>query len=166
MRIVRKKVNVQGIVQGVGFRPFIYNLANSNKLTGFVSNTSKGVTIEVEGSINQIDNFLDNIKQKAPPLSLITDISSKEIKPIKSENFIIKDSSGDESVATLISPDIAVCQDCLNELYNSDDRRYHYPFINCTNCGPRYTIINNIPYDRPYTSMKNFKMWLRHQDHG
>ena len=158
MRIVRKKIIVQGIVQGVGFRPFIYNLADSNKLTGFVSNTSKGVTIEVEGPITQIDNFLDNITLKSPPLSLITDISFKEIKPIKSEIFIIKDSSGDESVSTLISPDIAVCQDCLKELFDPNDRHYHYPFINCTNCGPRYTIIDNIPYDRPCTSMKNFKM--------
>ena len=149
---------MQGIVQGVGFRPFIYNLANSNKLTGFVANTLQGVIIEVEGTINQIANFIDNIKQKAPPPSLIIDISSKEIKPIKSKNFIIKDSTGDESVATLISPDIAVCQDCLKELFDSNDRRFHYPFINCTNCGPRYTIIDNIPYDRPYTSMKHFKM--------
>ncbi len=156
--MVRKKITVQGIVQGVGFRPFIYNLAVSNKLNGFVSNTSQGVVIEVEGANNKIDNFIDNIKLQAPPLSLITDISSKEIKTLKSENFIIKDSSDDKSVATLISPDIAVCQDCLKELFDRNDRRYHYPFINCTNCGPRYTIIDNIPYDRQYTSMKNFKM--------
>ena len=156
--MVRKKITVQGIVQGVGFRPFIYNLAVSNKLNGFVSNTSQGVVIEVEGANNKIDNFIDNIKLQAPPLSLITDISSKEIKTLKSENFIIKDSSDDKSVATLISPDIAVCQDCHKELFDRNDRRYHYPFINCTNCGPRYTIIDNIPYDRQYTSMKNFKM--------
>lgn len=158
MKIVRKKINVQGIVQGVGFRPFIYNLALSNKLTGFVANTPQGVIVEVEGVINQIDNFIDNIKLKAPTLSLITDVSFKEITPIKSVNFIIKDSSGCEFAATLISPDIAMCQDCLNELFDPDDRRFHYPFINCTNCGPRYTIIDNIPYDRHYTSMKNFKM--------
>ncbi len=145
-------------MQGVGFRPFIYNLAVSNKLTGFVSNTSQGVIIEVEGAINQVDDFINNIKQKAPPISLITNISSKEIKPIKSEKFIIKDSSADTSITTLISPDIAVCKDCLQELFDFNDRRYHYPFINCTNCGPRYTIIDNIPYDRPYTSMKNFTM--------
>ena len=145
-------------MQGVGFRPFIYNLAKSNNLTGFVSNTSQGVIIEVEGTINQVDNFINTIKQEAPPLSLITDISSKEIKPLKSEIFIIKDSSSDTSVTTLISPDVAICQDCLKELFDPNDRRYHYPFINCTNCGPRYTIIDNIPYDRPYTSMKNFDM--------
>lgn len=158
MILIRKKINVQGIVQGVGFRPFIFNLAVSHKLTGFVSNTPQGVIIEVEGTIKQIDNFIDNIKLKAPPLSLITDISSKEIKLIKSKKFITKISSSNESIATLISPDVAVCQDCLKELLDPNDRRFHYPFINCTNCGPRYTIIDNIPYDRPYTSMKHFKM--------
>ena len=145
-------------MQGVGFRPFIYNLAVSCELTGFVSNTAQGVTIEVEGTTNLIDIFIKDIKLKSPPLSLITDLSFKEIKPINSENFIIKDSMGDKSIATLISPDIAVCSDCLKELFDLNDRRFHYPFINCTNCGPRYTIIDNIPYDRPYTSMKDFKM--------
>ena len=158
LKIVRKKINVQGIVQGVGFRPFIFNLAESYKLTGFVSNTSLGVIIEVEGTIKQVDNFIADIKLKAPPLSLITDVSSKDIRPIKSKKIIIKISSSNESVATLISPDIAICKDCLNELLDPHDRRFHYPFINCTNCGPRYTIIDNIPYDRPYTSMKHFKM--------
>ena len=151
MSIVRKNIIVQGIVQGVGFRPFIYNLARSNKLTGYVSNTSQGVIIEVEGLINQVDNFIKNIKLKAPALSLITDILSKETKLLQSEKFLIRDSMGDESVTTLISPDVAVCQDCLKELFDPNDRRYHYPFINCTNCGPRYTIIDNIPYDRQYT---------------
>ncbi len=158
MKIIRKKINVQGIVQGVGFRPFIFNLAVSVKLTGFVSNTPQGVIIEIEGTIKEIDNFIDNIKLKAPPLSLITDISSRDTKVKKSKKFIIKKSSSNKSVATLISPDVAVCQDCLKELLDPTDRRFHYPFINCTNCGPRYTIINNIPYDRPYTSMKHFKM--------
>ena len=158
MKIVRKKINVQGIVQGVGFRPFIYNLALSIKITGFVANTPEGVIIEAEGAIKQIDNFIKNIKFNAPPLSLITDISSSEINTKHSREFIIKKSQSNKSVATLISPDIAVCQDCLNELFNQSDRRYRYPFINCTNCGPRYTIVDNIPYDRPCTSMKIFKM--------
>ena len=145
-------------MQGVGFRPFIYKLANSINLTGYVSNTSQGVIIEVEGTKIKIDIFINNIELKAPAISLITNISSKETKPLQSENFIIRDSSGHESVTTLISPDVAVCHDCLNELFDPNDRRYRYPFINCTNCGPRYTIIANIPYDRPYTSMKNFEM--------
>ncbi|NHZ84610.1 MAG: carbamoyltransferase HypF [Planctomycetia bacterium] len=156
--MARKKITVQGIVQGVGFRPFIYNLAVADHLTGFVANTPQGVIIEVEGTIKRIDIFIDNIKLKAPPLSLITDISFKTIKPINSDSFIIKDSTGNKSITTLISPDIAVCQDCLKELFDPNDRRFHYPFINCTNCGPRYTIIDNIPYDRPYTSMKHFNM--------
>lgn len=158
MKIVRKKINVQGIVQGVGFRPFIYNLADSNKLTGFVSNTSRGVIIEVEGKIKEINNFIDNIKLKAPPLAVITDIQSSEIVVTRIAGFNIIKSNNNENISTLISPDVAVCNDCLSELFDPNDRRYQYPFINCTNCGPRYTIIDNIPYDRPYTSMKHFKM--------
>lgn len=158
MKIIRKKINVQGIVQGVGFRPFIYNLADSNKLTGFVSNTSQGVIIEVEGKIKGINNFIDNIKLKAPPLAVITDIQSSEIAVTRIAGFNIIKSNNNENISTLISPDVAVCNDCLSELFDPNDRRFHYPFINCTNCGPRYTIIDNIPYDRPYTSMKHFKM--------
>ncbi len=158
MSIVRKKIIVQGIVQGVGFRPFIYNLAKSYDLTGFVSNTSKGVIIEVEGEQIKLDKFLNDINSKSPPLSIITDIKFEAIEHQDSSDFIIKKSDSSNSISTLISPDIAVCDDCLEELFNPNDRRYLYPFINCTNCGPRYTIIDNIPYDRPFTSMKNFKM--------
>lgn len=158
MKLVRKKINVQGIVQGVGFRPFIFNLAESYKLTGFVSNTSQGVIIEVEGGINQIDQFIADIKLKAPPLAVITAINSQRIIPTGVTGFNIVKSDSNENISTLISPDVAVCDDCLSELFDLNDRRYHYPFINCTNCGPRYTIIDNIPYDRPFTSMKHFKM--------
>jgi hydrogenase maturation protein HypF len=158
LKIVRKKINVQGIVQGVGFRPFIYNLAVSNKLTGFVSNTSQGVIIEVEGTSNKINQFVDDIKLKAPPIAVITDIQSSDIAVTSIAGFNIVKSDRNEKISTLISPDVAVCDDCLSELFDPNDRRYQYPFINCTNCGPRYTIIDNIPYDRPYTSMKHFKM--------
>jgi len=158
LKIVRKKINVQGIVQGVGFRPFIYNLAQSYNLNGFVSNTSHGVIIETEGELDIIDSFINDITDKSPPLAVITDVNSIDITLQKSEEFTIKKSDRGNSTSTLISPDIAVCDDCLEELFNPNDRRYHYPFINCTNCGPRYTIIDNIPYDRPYTSMKNFRM--------
>ena len=149
---------MQGIVQGVGFRPFIFNLANEHGLAGFVLNTTQGVIIEVEGSEQNLHKFIDNIKLKSPPLAVITKISSKSIQIQNSNNFEIKQSSSKAKISTLISPDIAVCDDCLAELFNPDDRRYLYPFINCTNCGPRYTIIDNIPYDRPFTSMKHFKM--------
>jgi len=156
--IVRKKITVQGIVQGVGFRPFIYNLADKYELTGFVLNTTQGVIIEAEGSEQNLRTFVDNIKLNSPPLAVIIKVFSKSIKLQNSTNFEIKQSLPDAETSTLISPDIAVCYDCLAELFNPDDRRYRYPFINCTNCGPRYTIIDNIPYDRPFTAMKNFKM--------
>jgi len=158
LKIIREKIFVEGIVQGIGFRPFIFNLANSHKLTGFVSNTSQGVIIEIEGLSSQIKSFINDISEKKPPLAVITSIKSESINTINSKEFVIKKSDSSESVSTLISPDIAVCDDCLNELFDPNDRRYLYPFINCTNCGPRYTIIDNIPYDRPYTSMKDFKM--------
>ncbi|MCK4904127.1 MAG: carbamoyltransferase HypF, partial [Candidatus Marinimicrobia bacterium] len=158
MKIVRKKINVQGIVQGVGFRPFIFNLAVSHKLIGFVSNTPQGVIIEVEGTFDKINQFVDDIKPKAPPIAVITDINSQQITPTGVTGFNIIKSDRNEKISTLISPDVAVCDDCLIELFDPNDRRYHYPFINCTNCGPRYTIIDNIPYDRPYTSMKHFNM--------
>ncbi len=158
MDIVRKKLNVQGIVQGVGFRPFIFNLAVSNQLTGFVSNTSQGVIIEIEGISDKINQFVADIKPKAPPIAVITDINLQQIVPTGVTGFNIIKSDSNENITTLISPDVAVCDDCLSELFDPNDRRYHYSFINCTNCGPRYTIIDNIPYDRPYTSMKNFIM--------
>lgn len=158
MKLVRKKIIVQGIVQGVGFRPFIYNLAESFNINGFVSNTSQGVMIEAESELSIIDSFIDDINAKSPPLAVITNVNSTEIQVQNSSDFVIKKSDGGDFRSTLISPDIAVCDDCLEELFDLNDRRYLYPFINCTNCGPRYTIINNIPYDRPYTSMKNFKM--------
>ena len=158
MKLVRKKIIVQGIVQGVGFRPFIYNLAESFNISGFVSNTSQGVIIEAESELNIIDSFIDEITAKSPPLAVITNVNSAEIRVQNSSDFVIKKSDSVDSISTLISPDIAVCDDCLEELLDPNDRRYLYPFINCTNCGPRYTIIDNIPYDRPYTSMKDFKM--------
>lgn len=158
MKIVRKKINVQGIVQGVGFRPFIFNLTKAHKLSGFVSNTSQGVMIEAEGTTDIITQFINDIKLKAPPLAVITDIQSSDIPTTRIAGFNIIKSDNNDNISTLISPDVAVCDDCLHELFDPKDRRYQYPFINCTNCGPRYTIIDNIPYDRPYTSMKDFKM--------
>lgn len=158
MKNTRKIINIQGIVQGVGFRPFIYNLAKSYGLSGFVSNTSRGVIIEVEGKKSEIESFIADIPKQSPPLAVITNIDTRNAKVAESTKFVIQKSDDSESISTLISPDIAVCDDCLTELFDPNDRRYLYPFINCTNCGPRYTIINNIPYDRPYTSMKDFKM--------
>jgi hydrogenase maturation protein HypF len=160
---VRAKILVAGIVQGVGFRPFIYQLAHSLHLNGYVANTSKGVDIEVEGSRSHIEDFISKIRSQKPPLAQITDINVSYLPLNSYKSFSIKKSAKGELRTALISPDVSICKDCLKELFDPDDRRYKYPFINCTNCGPRYTIINNIPYDRKYTSMAGFKMCARCQ---
>ncbi|MBW2194393.1 MAG: carbamoyltransferase HypF, partial [Deltaproteobacteria bacterium] len=149
---------IKGIVQGVGFRPFIYNLALANNVKGFVSNTSQGVYIEAEGVRESLDAFLSAIPEEKPPLALIVSIETAEQPTKKYSDFTIQKSESQEQRRTLISPDVCVCGDCLTELFDPNDRRYGYPFINCTNCGPRYTIIKDIPYDRPFTAMKHFKM--------
>ncbi|MBC8403489.1 MAG: carbamoyltransferase HypF [Candidatus Marinimicrobia bacterium] len=154
----RRKIRVNGIVQGVGFRPFIFNLAHDYKLTGFVSNTSEGVVIEAEGTAETLDQFQTAIRTKAPPLAFIIDLLQESIPVNGDQDFVIIPSDSQAKVATLISPDIAVCDDCLQDLRDPANRRYRYPFTNCTNCGPRYTIIEELPYDRPFTSMCNFKM--------
>ncbi len=155
---VARRLNIKGIVQGVGFRPFIYNLAIRHKIKGEVSNTSSGVTVIIEGNEDDVESFCLDITEKKPPLSHITDVLINP-EPVKGfTNFLIAQSAGPADRSTLISPDVSVCNDCLRELFDPHDRRYQYPFINCTNCGPRYTIISDIPYDRPETSMKHFKM--------
>ncbi|MBC8400733.1 MAG: carbamoyltransferase HypF [Candidatus Marinimicrobia bacterium] len=154
----RRKIRVNGIVQGVGFRPFIFNLAHDYKLTGFVSNTSEGVVIEAEGTAKILDQFQTAICTKAPPLAFIIDLSHESIPVNGDQDFVIIPSDGQAKVATLISPDIAVCDDCLQDLRDPANRRYRYSFTNCTNCGPRYTIIEELPYDRLFTSMRNFIM--------
>ncbi|MBD3223711.1 MAG: carbamoyltransferase HypF [Caldithrix sp.] len=154
----RESIHVNGIVQGVGFRPFIYNLAASLQLGGYVSNNSDGVIIEVEGNDQQIDAFVTDLKEKAPPLADIIDIQRRVVPSTGDSRFTIRPSQDKQDNQTLISPDIAICDDCLQELFDPNDRRYLYPFINCTNCGPRYTIIRKIPYDRPNTTMCTFEM--------
>jgi hydrogenase maturation protein HypF len=155
---LRLRVHIQGIVQGVGFRPFIYQLAHQHRLNGYVANTPKGVEIEVEGGHLALQRFLQELPKTAPPLSIITQIDSEELPAAHYSGFEIKSSEEGEERAALISPDTATCGDCLRELFDQQDRRYLYPFINCTNCGPRYTIINDVPYDRPKTSMAAFTM--------
>ena len=154
----RLRVHIQGIVQGVGFRPFIYQLAHRYRLTGYVTNTPKGVELEVEGDQEALHHFLKELPVSAPPLARITEVITEELPAAVYTAFEIKSSAEGEERAALISPDTAICNDCLGELFDPRDRRYHYPFINCTNCGPRYTIINDIPYDRPKTSMASFVM--------
>jgi len=154
----RFAIQVQGIVQGVGFRPFIYRLASRLQLTGFVLNDSSGVKIEVEGSDANITEFLNILHVQPPPLAQITSVTTQSISGQNDSIFEIIPSKENLSRQALISPDIATCPDCIDELLSPEDIRYKYPFINCTNCGPRYTIISDIPYDRKYTSMAGFKM--------
>ena len=152
------RLEINGIVQGVGFRPFLFQLAARHNLFGEVSNTSQGVVVIVQGEKDKIKTFSDSIQKHKPLLSSISDIQSKEISKPEYTSFTIQKSKSSKDRSTLISPDVSICKDCLNELNNPDDRRYEYPFINCTNCGPRFTIIEDIPYDRPKTSMKHFPM--------
>ncbi len=153
-----KKLEVNGIVQGVGFRPFVYNLANHYGLKGEVANTSAGVSIHIEGPPECIQGFETDLAAKCPPLAHVVSISG-ESAPVKPcADFKIVKSRGRAHKSTLISPDVSICADCLQELFDPADRRYLYPFINCTNCGPRYTIIDDVPYDRPKTCMRHFKM--------
>lgn len=155
---IARSLKVNGIVQGVGFRPYVYQLANTYDLKGEIANTSSGIILHVEGPQEKIDSFSKDLFTQSPPLAHITEISSSPVTVRNYENFIITESKKEQTVSTLISPDVCICNDCLKELLNPKDRRHRYPFINCTNCGPRYTIIDNLPYDRPYTSMKFFQM--------
>jgi len=151
----RFHIQVKGVVQGVGFRPFVYNLAKNLNLKGFVTNTSKGVTIEIEGE--KVLDFIEKLEKEPPPLAKIYSIDVKELPLNKYEDFKIIESI-DDAGFTHVSEDVSICEDCLRELFDPADRRYLYPFINCTNCGPRYTITVKVPYDRPNTTMAVFKM--------
>jgi hydrogenase maturation protein HypF len=153
-----RRLQVNGIVQGVGFRPFVYQLAARYGLKGEVANTSAGVSIRIEGPAESLIAFEKDLAAKSPPLAHIVEIQSCPHPLQNYVDFRIASSRGEAAMATLISPDVAVCDDCLREMFDPADRRYHYPFINCTNCGPRYTIIDDIPYDRPKTSMRHFTM--------
>lgn len=146
------------MVQGIGFRPFIYNLAKKYDLKGYILNTSAGVDLEVEGEAEPIELFFKTIEHNHLPLAHITAIEKSVLPPVNYHDFVIRESISSAERTTLISPDICVCEDCLAEMRNPNDRRFRYPFINCTNCGPRYTIIEDVPYDRPKTSMRNFQM--------
>jgi hydrogenase maturation protein HypF len=155
---VRKGIEVAGIVQGVGFRPYVYRLARELGLAGLISNTAAGVAIEVEGPASAVETFLDRLPHELPPLARITSLAVRDLPCDHDAEFRILPSRLGEESRALISPDVAVCDDCLRELFDPADRRYRYPFINCTNCGPRFTIVREIPYDRPRTSMAVFPM--------
>ncbi|HUV38101.1 MAG TPA: Sua5/YciO/YrdC/YwlC family protein, partial [Planctomycetota bacterium] len=154
----RRSVRVRGIVQGVGFRPFVFRLAEEEHLAGWVLNDSLGVLCEVEGTHGHLDRFERRLTDDAPPLARVLGVESEPREPTGESGFVIRPSDRGDARTTLISPDVATCDDCLRELNDPADRRYRYPFINCTNCGPRYTIIRDVPYDRPKTTMQPFTM--------
>jgi hydrogenase maturation protein HypF len=156
--IERRAITVHGIVQGVGFRPFIYALAYRYGLAGWVRNDVEGVHIEVEGYTQNLDSFMRAIYAEAPPLAVVEDVLWARCAPQGEQHFHIEESAEGAHHVALISPDVTVCADCLREMFDPSNRRYRYPFINCTNCGPRFTITRCVPYDRVMTTMAIFEM--------
>jgi len=155
--VVAYRINVNGIVQGVGYRPFVYRIATELGLNGFVLNSGNGVIIEVEGKLDDCLKFIERLRTEKPPRAIVKNLVYERI-PLKGYGEFKVEKTVNGEVETLCPPDVAVCQDCLNELFNQVDRRYLYPFINCINCGPRFTILEKLPYDRVNTSMKSFEM--------
>ncbi len=151
-------IKVNGIVQGVGFRPFIYRLALENNIKGYVLNDTEGVTIEAEGEEEALEKFIKAIKKKSPPLAIVQEIKIEERKINHFKNFWIEKSKATDKKTTFIPPDTNICKDCLREFFDPKNRRYHYPFIVCTYCGPRFSIVKDIPYDRDNTAMAEFSM--------
>jgi hydrogenase maturation protein HypF len=156
--VVRSLVKVDGIVQGVGFRPFVHQLACDLSLSGLVGNDATGVFIEVEGDARAVCTFVTRLQSEAPPLAVIERIEALALAPSGAMGFAIVESGAAGERRALVSPDTATCPDCLGELWDPSNRRYRYPFINCTNCGPRFTIVRGVPYDRPNTTMAGFRM--------
>ena len=155
---VARRLRVRGVVQGVGFRPFVYRFANSLGLVGWVRNDGGGVEIEIEGSEPLVDAFTQCLASEAPPLARVDSIEPEVIPPDHARRDFVILPSAEGAVATAIGPDVGVCHACLAELFDNDDRRWRYPFINCTHCGPRYTITRSLPYDRSRTSMASFEL--------
>ncbi|MEM9747024.1 MAG: carbamoyltransferase HypF [Actinomycetota bacterium] len=157
--IGRRRMRVHGIVQGVGFRPFVYSLAVDLRLGGHVGNDASGVFIEVEGAAATMDRFVDRLLSELPPLAHVDDLEVDDVEPTGGKaDFTIVESTDADGARTLVPPDVAMCDECLAELDDPADRRYRYPFVNCTNCGPRFTIIRDLPYDRPATTMADFEL--------
>jgi len=153
-----RHIQITGVVQGVGFRPFVYGLAQRHGLTGWVRNSSAGVEIELNGTTTDLDSFLADLQNELPPLAQIDSLNAIACSPNGATSFEIIASQPVAGAFQPISPDICICDDCRRELFDPHDRRYRYPFINCTNCGPRFTIIRDIPYDRPLTTMAAFDL--------
>ncbi len=155
---VRLRLRLRGAVQGVGFRPFVYRLATELRLSGWVMNSPQGVLIEVEADKQSLDTFLLRIERERPPRASIQSLESSFLDATGLTAFFIRESDGSGATTAVVLPDIATCEDCLREVFDPTDRRYLYPFTNCTNCGPRFTIITALPYDRPNTTMARFSM--------
>ncbi|MCX6826869.1 MAG: carbamoyltransferase HypF, partial [candidate division Zixibacteria bacterium] len=154
----RLHISIRGAVQGVGFRPFIYRLAGELNLSGWVNNSPRGVTIEAEGPAEILESFLLRIGREKPPRSSIQSLEYSHLDPCHFSKFEIRESDQGGLKSTLVIPDISICPDCLDDIRNPENRRHQYPFTNCTNCGPRYSIVVALPYDRSNTTMKSFKM--------
>jgi hydrogenase maturation protein HypF len=154
----RLAIHIRGIVQGVGFRPFVYNLAQRYHVTGWVLNNSQGVEIEAEGDSPAVSLFLEELSISAPPLAVVEEVIVNPVSLLGDTEFIIRYSREETQKTAWVSPDVATCSDCLREMTDPENRRYRYGFINCTNCGPRYSIIKDVPYDRAATTMNTFPM--------
>jgi hydrogenase maturation protein HypF len=154
----RRGISVRGIVQGVGFRPFVYALARRHGLAGLVRNDAEGVHVEVEGDAERLNLFLRGIEEEAPPLAVVEEVFWRPLAALGERGFRIEESREGVRRRALVSPDVATCEDCLREVFDPADRRYRYPFTNCTNCGPRFTITRTVPYDRSTTTMSRFEM--------
>ncbi|MCK4851265.1 MAG: acylphosphatase, partial [Phycisphaerae bacterium] len=152
----RYQFHITGVVQAVGFRPFVFKLATQHGLSGWVSNGSDGVRIEVQGPEDRLKNFSQAIRENAPPLARIDQLTCRQIPPVREQGFRIEPSQDRSAHHPVIGPDAALCPACRHELFDHDDRRFGHPFISCVDCGPRYTIIEAVPYDREKTSMKAF----------
>ena len=155
---MRTRARVEGVVQGVGFRPFVHRLAGELALDGFVLNDEHGVLVEVQGAPERVEAFLARLRDDAPPLAIVERVLAEAVEPVAGTGFRIVESARGGRPSALVSADVATCEDCLRELFDPADRRHRYPFLNCTNCGPRFTIVTGIPYDRPNTTMAGFAM--------
>jgi hydrogenase maturation protein HypF len=157
---MRLKISIKGVVQGVGFRPFVFRLAQELGLRGHVLNNTAGVLIEAEGEKQELDNFLVRIDREKPEISKIFSLQHSYLEKTGLKDFEIRESDAEGDIEVSILPDIAVCKECVKEITDPKDRRFLYLFTNCTNCGPRFTITRSLPYDRENTSMKGFQMCL------
>ena len=157
------RVSIRGVVQGVGFRPFVFRTAFKHRVTGWVLKGAAGVEIHAEGARPELEAFLDELRSAPPPPACIAQFEVGHAEPQGLSDFEIRASRRESSPTVRISPDLAICAECLRELNDPGDRRYRYPYINCTNCGPRYSIIKQLPYDRPGTTMAAWPLCTRCQ---